>query len=126
MVASINYLFQAILLGLLLMVSFTEQQLQQTGAETPLDSESELCKDLSDMINTTSAHIRSHKNKTIEVAGLREQLNTAITEEEELGTKVRNLTTNIQKMRMTCTGFLPMDCCQVYNFESHTYVGIYS
>ena len=86
------------------MVSFTEQQLQQTGVETPSDFECELCNDLSDMINTTSTHIRSHKNKTIQVAGLREQLNTAITEEEELGTKVRNLSANIQKMRMTCTG----------------------
>ena len=91
-----------------------------------MDFESELCKDLSDMINTTSAHIKSHKNKTIQVAGLREQLNAAITEEEELGTKVRNLTANIQKMRTTCTGYLPLDCCQVCNWVSHIWMLVQS
>ena len=106
------------------MVSFTEQQLQQTGVEAPSEFESELCKDLSDMINTTSAHIRSHKNKTIQVKGLRGQLDTAIAEEEELGTKVRNLTANIQKMRTTCTGFLPLDCCQV--IMSLTYMDVWT
>ena len=94
-------------------MSVTDQQQQPTDVETS-DFENDPCKEeLNTLLTNTSEskHILKYKTKKIE--SYRSILEVETEEAEALKNEIQNLTAEIQEMEATCTGFLPLDCCQV-------------
>ena len=96
------------------MVAVTEQQEQQRGVEeAPSNFETELCKNLSMMLTTTSERMDSLKKANVEIAELQGELKTATDMAAALENEVQYMEGQIQDIQETCTDFVPQDCCQV-------------
>lgn len=108
-------LLQVIVLALLFMASVTEQQ-QRLG-EPPSDFEDNRCKEeLNTLLINTSQRKHMLKCKRTQIREYIILLKAEYEEARTLRSEVQNLTTQIQEMKDTCTGFVPQDCCQVYQF----------